>query len=79
MSAAHVIARGSRATCRAAERGPEGFSNLLLTPGVGAHVRALAMGAELMHGHRAVLRPGAIFIAHGGKDRHPFPVPIRVI
>ena len=51
-----------------------------LVPGVGARtVRALAMVSEVMHG--APYRfadPARFSLAHGGKDRHPFPVPIRV-
>jgi len=64
----------------AADRGPEDFPQLLLTPGVGARtVRALAMVAEVMHG--APYRftdPARFSLAHGGKDRHPFPVPLKV-
>jgi hypothetical protein len=64
----------------AAERAPADFSELLLTPGVGARtVRALAMVAEVVHG--APYRftdPARFSFAHGGKDRHPFPVPLRV-
>jgi len=64
----------------AANRGPEDFSELLLTPGVGARtVRALAMVAEVVHG--APYRfsdPARFSLAHGGKDGHPFPVPLRV-
>ena len=56
------------------------FAELLLTPGVGARtVRSLAMVAEIVHG--APYRfadPARFSMAHGGKDRHPFPVPIRV-
>jgi hypothetical protein len=64
----------------AAERGPEDFTQLLLTPGVGPRtVRALAMVAEVMHGAPSRFADPARFsLAHGGKDRHPFPVPIRV-
>jgi len=64
----------------AAERGPKDFPDLLLTPGVGARtVRALAMVAEVMHGTPCRFTDPARFsFAHGGKDRHPFPVPIRV-
>ena len=64
----------------AAERGPKDFPDLLLTPGVGARtVRALAMVAEVMHGAPCRFTDPARFsFAHGGKDRHPFPVPIRV-
>jgi hypothetical protein len=64
----------------AADRGPTDFADLLLTPGVGARtVRALAMVAEVVHG--APFRftdPARFSFAHGGKDRHPFPVPLRV-
>jgi uncharacterized protein len=64
----------------AADRGPADFSALLLTPGVGARtVRALAMVAEVVHG--APYRftdPARFSLAHGGKDRHPYPVPIKV-
>jgi hypothetical protein len=53
---------------------------LLLTPGVGARtVRALAMVAEVVHGAPCRFTDPARFsFAHGGKDRHPFPVPIKV-
>ena len=64
----------------AADRGPRDFADLLLTPGVGARtVRALAMVAEIVHG--APYRfsdPARFSLAHGGKDRHPFPVPLKV-
>src|SRR6202522_4160670 len=64
----------------AAERGPVDFPDLLLTPGVGARtVRLLAMVAEVVHG--APYRfpdPARFSLAHGGKDRHPYPVPIKV-
>ncbi len=64
----------------AANRGPADFAELLLVPGVGARtVRALAMVAEVVHG--APYRftdPARFSFAHGGKDRHPFPVPLRV-
>jgi hypothetical protein len=64
----------------AAERGPVDFPELLLTPGVGARtVRSLAMVAEVVHGAPYRFRDPARFsLAHGGKDRHPYPVPIRV-
>jgi uncharacterized protein len=64
----------------AADRGPTDYPELLLIPGVGARtVRALAMVAEIVHG--APYRftdPARFSFAHGGKDRHPFPVPLRV-
>ena len=64
----------------AADRGPADFAELLLVPGVGARtVRALAMVAEVVHGAPCRFTDPARFsFAHGGKDRHPFPVPLRV-
>ncbi len=64
----------------AAERGPVDFPELLLTPGVGVRtVRSLAMVAEVIHGAPYRFRDPARFsLAHGGKDRHPYPVPIKV-
>jgi uncharacterized protein len=76
-----VIARRLHGTlAAAAERGPKDFADLLLTPGVGARtVQSLAMVAEVVHG--APYRfadPARFSLAHGGKDRHPYPVPIKV-
>jgi hypothetical protein len=76
-----VFARRLHGTlAAAAERGPQDFSELLLTPGVGARtVRSLAMVAEIVHG--APFRfddPARFSLAHGGKDRHPYPVPLKV-
>ncbi len=64
----------------AADCGPKDFAALLLVPGVGARtVRALAMVAEVVHGAPCRFTDPARFsLAHGGKDRHPFPVPILV-
>lgn len=64
----------------AAERGPAEFADLLLVPGVGARtVRSLAMVAEVIHGAPCRFADPARFsLAHGGKDRHPFPVATRV-
>jgi hypothetical protein len=85
---AHHDVRGSDVIARrlhgnlaaAADRGPKDFPDLLLTPGVGPRtVQALAMVAEVMHG--APYRftdPARFSFAHGGKDRHPFPVPLKV-
>jgi hypothetical protein len=84
----HHDVRGSDVVARrlhgnlaaAADRGAVDFPDLLLTPGVGARtVRALAMVAEVVHG--APYRfsdPARFSLAHGGKGRHPFPVPIKV-
>ena len=59
---------------------PIDFAELLLTPGVGARtVRALALVAEVVHGAPCRFSDPARFsLAHGGKDRHPFPVPLKV-
>ncbi|RZN25380.1 DUF763 domain-containing protein [Bradyrhizobium sp. Leo121] len=64
----------------AAECGPRDFRELLLTPGVGARtVQSLAMVAEVVHGAPYRFKDPARFsLAHGGKDRHPYPVPIKV-
>ncbi len=64
----------------AADRGPKDFENLLLIPGVGARtVKALAMVAEVVHGAPCRFSdPARYSLAHGGKDRHPFPVPLKI-
>jgi hypothetical protein len=68
------------ALAAAADRGPEDFAELLLVPGIGARtVRSLAMVAEVVHGTPFRFSDPARFsLAHGGKDRHPYPVPTRV-
>jgi hypothetical protein len=52
----------------------------LLVPGVGARtVQALALVSEVVHGAPYRFQdPGRFSLAHGGKDRHPFPVPLKV-
>lgn len=75
-----VMSRLQGNLAAAAERGPVDFTELLQAPGVGARtVRALALVAEVMHGAPCRFSDPARFaFAHGGKDRHPFPVPIHV-
>jgi hypothetical protein len=75
-----VTRRLHGALAAAAERGPVDFADLLLTPGVGARtVQALAMVAEVVHGAPSRFSDPARFsLALGGKDRHPFPVPLKV-
>jgi len=75
-----VTRRLHGALAAAAENGPRDFTELLQVPGVGARtVRALAMVAEVVHGAPCRFSDPARFsLAHGGKDRHPFPVPTRV-
>jgi len=64
----------------AAAAGPADFAELLLVPGVGARtVEALAAVAEVVHGAPSRFADPARFaLALGGKDGHPFPVPVRV-
>jgi hypothetical protein len=64
----------------AADRGPKDFAELLLLPGIGARtVAAVAFVAEVLHGAPYRFRDPARFsLAHGGKDGHPFPVPLKV-
>lgn len=75
-----VLRRLHGSLAAAADRGPKDFPDLLMTPGVGARtVQALAMVAEVIHG--APYRfsdPARFSLAHGGKDGHPFPVPLAV-
>ena len=79
--AGDVILRRLHGTlAAAADLGPKDFSELLLVPGVGARtVRSLAMVAEVIHGAPCRFSdPARYSLAHGGKDRHPFPVPLKV-
>ncbi len=76
-----IVARRLHAgLAAAADQGPKDFAELLLVPGVGPRtVRALAQVAEVVHG--APYRftdPARFSLAHGGKDRHPYPVPLKV-
>ncbi|KAB7765655.1 DUF763 domain-containing protein [Xanthomonas maliensis] len=78
----NVIARRLHASlAAAAEAGPTDFTALLQVPGVGARtLRSLAMVAEVVHGAPCRFSDPARFsLAHGGKDRQPFPVPTRVL
>jgi uncharacterized protein len=79
--ASDVLLRRLHATlAAAADAGPRDFAELLLMPGVGARtVEALAFVAEVVHGAACRFSDPARFsLAHGGKDGHPFPVPIKV-
>ena len=75
-----VTRRLHGALAAAADRAPADFAELLLVPGVGERtVKALAMVAEVVHGTPCRFSDPARFsLAHGGKDGHPFPVPLRV-
>lgn len=75
-----VLRRLHASLAAAADRGPSDFASLLMTPGVGARtVASLAMVSEVIYGapHR-FSDPGRFSYAHGGKDGHPFPVPLKV-
>ncbi len=75
-----VLRRLHGALAAAANCGPTDFADLLLVPGVGARtVKSLAMVAEVVHGAPCRFTDPARFsFAHGGKDRHPYPVPTKV-
>lgn len=62
------------------EAAPRDFESLLLARGVGARtVATLAYVAEVLHGTPARFSDPARFsYALGGKDGHPFPVPLDV-
>jgi hypothetical protein len=68
------------ALAAAHERGPVDFVDVLQTPGVGARTLfSLALAAEIVHGAPSRFADPARFsLAHGGKDGHPFPVPLQV-
>jgi hypothetical protein len=75
-----VLKRLHGTLAAAADAGPKDYADLLLTPGVGARtVEALAFVAEVVHGAPSRFSDPARFsMAHGGKDGHPFPVPVKV-
>src|SRR6476469_1969989 len=76
-----ILRRLHGALAAAADAGPSDFAELLLVPGVGARtVHSLALVSEVVHGapHRFA-DPARFSLAHGGKDRHPYPVPIKVL
>jgi hypothetical protein len=61
------------------ERDLHDFAELLLTEKLGPRtLQSLALIAEVVHGAPSRFADPARFsFAHGGKDRHPFPVPLR--
>ncbi|MGN6510496.1 MAG: DUF763 domain-containing protein, partial [Chitinophaga sp.] len=56
------------------------FEELLLLQGAGPRtIQSLALVSEVIHGTpRRFNDPARFAFAHGGKDGHPFPVPIKV-
>src|SRR6266571_1918885 len=61
------------------ERDLHDFAELLLLENLGPRtLQALALVAEVVHGTPSRFSDPARFsFAHGGKDRHPFPVPLK--
>ncbi|MHA4844908.1 DUF763 domain-containing protein [Flavitalea antarctica] len=59
---------------------PADFEELLLLKGVGPRtLQSLALVSEVIHGTPSRFKDPARFsFAHGGKDGHPFPVPVNV-
>jgi uncharacterized protein len=62
------------------EKHPADFEELLLLQGVGPRtLQSLALVSEVIHGTPSRFKDPARFaFAHGGKDGHPFPVPVKV-
>ncbi len=62
------------------EQQPKDFEELLLLQGVGPRtLQSLALVSEVIHGSPVRFKDPARFsFAHGGKDGHPFPVPLKV-
>jgi len=59
---------------------PEDFEELLLLKGMGPRaLQSLALVSEVIYGTPARFEDPARFsFAHGGKDGHPFPVPVHI-
>lgn len=62
------------------DQGVDNFENLLLLEGLGPRtLQSLTLVSEVIHGTSSRFRDPARFsFAHGGKDGHPFPVPLTV-
>lgn len=62
------------------EKQPADFEELLLLQGLGPRtLQSLALVSEVIHGTPSRFKDPARFaFAHGGKDGHPFPVPVKV-
>ena len=62
------------------ESQPKDFESLLLTPGLGPRtLQSLALVSEVIYGTpRRFTDPARFSFAHGGKDGHPFPVPLKI-
>ena len=62
------------------ENQPKDFESLMLTPGLGPRtLQSLALVSEVIYGTPSRFTDPARFsFAHGGKDGHPFPVPLKI-
>ncbi|MBK0381047.1 DUF763 domain-containing protein [Mucilaginibacter segetis] len=62
------------------EKEPKDFEDLLLLQGLGPRtLQSLALVSEVIHGAPSRFKDPARFsFAHGGKDGHPFPVPLKI-
>jgi hypothetical protein len=62
------------------EKNPRDFEELLLLEGMGPRtLQSLALVSEVIYGTSSRFTDPARFsFAHGGKDGHPFPVPLNV-
>ena len=62
------------------ENQPQDFESLLLTPGLGPRtLQSLTLVSEVIYGTPSRFTDPARFsFAHGGKDGHPFPVPLKI-
>jgi hypothetical protein len=62
------------------ENKPEDFEELLLLKGMGPRaLQSLALVSEIIYGTPTRFEDPARFsFAHGGKDGHPFPVPLKI-
>ena len=62
------------------ESEPKDFESLLLTPGLGPRtLQSLTLVSEVIYGTPSRFTDPARFsFAHGGKDGHPFPVPLKI-
>ncbi|MEO7976852.1 DUF763 domain-containing protein [Flavobacterium sp.] len=62
------------------ENRPEDFEELLLLKGMGPRaLQSLALVSEIIYGTPTRFEDPARFsFAHGGKDGHPFPVPVKI-
>jgi hypothetical protein len=62
------------------ETGTSNFESLLLLEGVGPRtIQSLTLVSEVIYGSSTRFNDPARFsFAHGGKDGHPFPVPLKI-